>query len=341
MKFIFIHCLLGLSLVFANILTIDTPTPNKIQSYKTIVAIGPGALRLVTYMNLQDKLVGIEKIEQKAISFSEYRTVLGKDKILSLPLIGSGGPGKLPNLEMLIQLKPDVIIASFVDKNQLDLISQKTNIPIILLSYGSGYGGNDDKLQAIKKSLLLLGKVFDKQNRAKELIDFMNTQEKELQSYQIPQKILYAGGMGFKGAHGITSTEKDYPPFKILGITNPLTQKSKSNHLFIQEESLIAQNPDIIFIDMLGKKIVQENFEAKKALYSSLKAYQTNNIYYLLGYNFYNANIANIYIDSWIILQKLGYKIDIKEKMEEIYNAFYPHEAQKLLPSRFPLVKFQ
>ncbi len=50
-------------------------------------------------MNLQDKLVGIEKIEYKAIGFSEYRTVLGKNKITSLPLIGVGGPGKLPNLE--------------------------------------------------------------------------------------------------------------------------------------------------------------------------------------------------------------------------------------------------
>lgn len=340
MRYIFIHFILGLTLAFANIITIDTQITQQ-PHYKSLVAIGPGALRLVTYMNLQDKLIGIEKIEQQAISFSEYRTVLGKDKIFSLPLIGSGGPGKLPNLEMLIKLKPDVIVASFVDKNQLDLIVQKANIPIILLSYGSGYGGKIDKMQAIKKSLVLLGKTFNKEKRAQELVAFMNAQEKELQSYQIPNKILYAGGMGFKGAHGITSTEKDYPPFKILGITNPLTQESKSNHLFIQEESLIAQDPDIIFIDSLGKKIVKENFETKKVLYSSLKAYKNENIYYLLGYNFYNANIANIYIDSWIILQKLGYKIDIKAKMEEIYNAFYPNEAQKLLPSRFPLMKFQ
>lgn len=341
MRYIFIHLLLGCSLLFANIIGINSKDIPLNKNYKSIVAIGPGALRLVTYMNLEDKLVGIEKIERQAIKRSEYRTMLGKEKIFSLPLIGPGGPGKLPNLEMLLHLNPQVIIASFVDKNQLRIIEEKTNIPIIVLSYGSGYGGKSDKIEAIKKSLLLLGKVFHKEKRAQSLITFMNSQEKEFKSYKIPNKVIYVGGMGFKGAHGITSTERDYPPFKFLGITNPLTKNSKSNHMFIQEESLIMQNPDVIFLDMLGKKLIQENFKEKKALYSSLKAYKNKNIYYLLGYNFYNANIANIYIDSWIILQRLGYDIDIKAKMEKIYDTFYQNGAQKLMKSRFPLMKFQ
>jgi iron complex transport system substrate-binding protein len=333
MKFLFTILLLFSSL-FATQLD---KYPNDI---KKIVAIGPGALRIVTILNATDKLVGIEKVEHKAIGFSEYRSVIGKEKINSLPIIGAGGPNKLPNLEMLIQLKPDLIVSSFIDKKQLQIINQKTKIPTISLDYGLGYGGNDNKIEAIKKSILLLGKVLHKEKRAKNIVDFMNNEEKELKKYNIKDANIYIGGIGFKGAHGITSTEKFYPSFELLGVKNPLAKNAKSNHVIIQEEALVLKNPDYIFLDLFGKKIIKENFKKKKSLYTSLKAYKNKQIYWLLPYNFYNTNISNVYINSWIILSKLGYNIDIKSKMQTIYNTFYKNGASKLMKTRYPLKSF-
>lgn len=338
MKFIFIH-LLFCSLLFSSIIDISSKNIS-LQEPKKIIAIGPGALRLVTMMNLSDRVIGIEKIEHKAISFSEYRSILGKKKIKSLPVIGQGGPGKLPNLEQLITLKPDLIVASFIGKKQLRLISEKTGIPIVSLSYGLGYGGVEQKLDAIKSSLKLLGKIFDKQQRAKQLISFMSTQEQVLSAYKIKNKKLYIGGIGFKGAHGITSSEKNYPSFELLGIKNTLAKDAKTNHIFIQEESLLSYNPDIIFLDTFGKKIIKENLNAKLPFYSSLQAYKNKKIHWLLAYNFYNTNISNVYINSWIILHKLGYEIDIKDKMRKIYDTFYTDGAKKLLPARYPISSF-
>ncbi|WP_025270442.1 ABC transporter substrate-binding protein [Hippea sp. KM1] len=324
-----------------GIIDINSKNINIKTNPKRIIVIGPGALRLVTIMGLEDKLVGIERIERKAIGFSEYRTILGKKRIESLPIIGAGGPGKLPNLEKIIMLNPDIIIASFIDKKQLKLILNKTHKPIVLLSYGFGYGGDEPKLKAIKKSIMLLGRIFNKESRAKALVEFMKTQEEELKEYKIPNLKIYIGGIGYKGAHGITSTEKHYLPFELLGITNPLTKNARGNHLFVQEEALIRQDPDIIFLDMFGKKIIEEEFKNKRALYESLKAYKNRRIYWLLPYNFYNTNIANVYIDSWIILSRLGYNIDLKSKMVEIYNAFYPNGAEKLIKTRYPIKKFE
>ncbi len=341
MKFIIIYFTLFTTLLFSNIIDINSKKPSISNTPKKIVAIGPGALRLVTIMNLQDKLVGIEKIEYKAIGFSEYRTVLGKNKITSLPLIGVGGPGKLPNLEKIIMLKPDIIISSFIGKKQLELIQQKTKIPILALSYGLGYGGSEQKIEAIKKSLKLMGDIFKKEQRAKKIINFMNAQEKEFKTYTLNKNNLYVGGIGFKGAHGITSSEKSYPPFELLGIKNPLTTKAKTNHMFIQKESLLSQNPDMIFLDMFAKKIIKEDFKKQQMLYTSLDAYKNNKIYWLLPYNFYNTNISNVYINSWIILQKLGNNINIEEKMTEIYDIFYENGSKKLLKSRYPIVNFK
>jgi iron complex transport system substrate-binding protein len=326
--------------LFSTVIDSNSEALHVKKDIQKIVAIGPGALRLLVYMNLEDKLVGIEQIEQKSIDFSEYRTALGEQKINSLPLIGAGGPGKLPNLEMLLSLNPDIIVASFIGANQLKTISQKTNIPIISLSYGQEYGGEEKKLEAIKKSLTLLGKVFDKEKRAQELIAFMTSQEKELKQYSIKEANLYIGGMGFKGSHGITSTEKNYPSFELLEIQNPLTKDAPSNHMFIQEESLILQNPQMIFLDMYGKKTIKEEINSKPSLFASLDAYRNQKIYWLLAYNFYNTNVANVYINSWIILQKLGYDIDIESKMNEIYSVFYKENVAKLMQTRYPIEKF-
>jgi len=316
----------------------EVKTPKDINQ---IIAIGPGALRLVTYMDVSDKIVGIEKMEHRAIKFSEYRTVLGEKFITSLPIIGAGGAGRLPNIEKLIELNPDVIIASFLDKKQLDLMSKKSQIPFVSLSYGSGYGGSKKKLAAIKNSLSILGELLNKQDRAKELIDFMSQQEKLLVSYKIPASSFYVGGMGFKGAHGITSTERDYPSFELLGIKNALAKDARSNHLFIQKEALILKNPDFIFLDIFGKKMILEQLKKEPAFFEALSAYKTEQIYWLLPYNFYNTNVANVYINSWIILSKLGYDIDVKQKMKEIYSMFYGDNYKKLIDSRFPLQSFK
>lgn len=337
-----IVCLIFIcSFLFSEIIDTNTKEIN-LKKVNRIVVIGPGALRLVTYMKLQDKLIGIENTEHKAISFSEYRTVIGKSKIDSLPIIGPGGPGKFPNLEMLISLKPDVIVATYYDKKQLESIYNKINIPIVLLNYGLGHGGYGDRLEAIKSSFKLLGKIFNKEKRANSLINFMNEQEKEFKNYKIEDKKIYVGGMGFRGAHGITSSEKYYLPFEMLGISNVLTKKAKVNHMFIQEESLISYNPDIIFLDIFGKKIIKENLNTKKVLYKSLKAFNDKKIFWLLPYNFYNTNISNVYINSWIILKRLNYDINVKEKMSQTYKAFYGEEGmKKLIKSRYPLKSFE
>ena len=169
----------------------------------------------------------------------------------------------------------------------------------------------------------------------------MNTQEKDLKKYEIKDNNLYVGGMGFKGAHGITSSEKHYPSFELLDIKNHLTQNAKSNHIFIQKESLLAQNPDMIFLDMFGKKIIKEDLKANQILYKSLSAYKEKKIYWLLAYNFYNTNVSNVYINSWIILQKLGHNINVESKMAQVYDVFYTNNTKKLMKSRYPIAKFK
>jgi len=49
-----------------------------------------------------------------------------------------GGVNFKINLEKIISLKPDLIIAGYISKQRADLITKKTGIPVVVISYGWG-----------------------------------------------------------------------------------------------------------------------------------------------------------------------------------------------------------
>lgn len=305
----------------------------EILKSEKLLFLGPGALRMGVYLSLQDRIIGIEKTEHTQAKLSPYRTHLGKEFITKLPIIGTGGPGKMPNLEAIMVHKPDLIITSFLDKSQLELISSKTSTPVIALSYGASYGGSDEQLQSVKKSLLLLGKVTNTQKRAKNLVEFIQRQQTKLSSLHVKQKCVYVGGIGYKGAQGLSSTEANYPPFELLGLQNCLFKGAKKmGHHFVDYEALISVDPDMIFVDMFGAKKVQKEYEENKSLLSGLRAYRTDNVKDILAYNFYSTNIENLFVISYQIASYMGVKeIDVAHHAKEIYKAFYGKNGVKLL----------
>lgn len=296
----------------------------EIQKSEKLVFLGPGALRLGVYMQLQDRLVAIEAIELKSNPHTPYRKMLPHEQLKKLPIVSEGGAAKMPNLEALMVLRPDIIFSSFLSPEQIRLIEQKTSIPVVALSYGGSYGGlnKQKKLQAVQNSFKLLGDITKKEQRAKTLIDFMLSLQKQLEDLEPKDARLYIGGLSYKGAQGITSTEPHYPPFELLGLQSSLLKKETLSHFFIQEEALLAYNPEFIFLDIMGKKMITEEIEKKKSFYSTLQAFQTHQVHWLLAYNFYNTNIENLYINSFKIAQTLGLIEDSKAKEEEILETF-------------------
>jgi len=272
---------------------------------KKIIAIGPGALRMVVYLDAEDKLVGIEKREEKFIYARPY--ILANKKLLNLPKIGMGGANFNLNLEAIKKLNPDLIIAGFISKKRAKDLERKLNIKVIRIKYGTL--GNAD-IDEFKKALTKLAVVLGKEKRAKEIIKFLDSLTfKKIKS----NKKVYIGGVAFKGIHGLTSTIGDYLPFKLTGLKNIINSKSQ---VFINKEFLYKIQPDIIFIDESSLKLIN----LKK--YSFLKAVRNHNLYGLLPYNNYMSSIANAYLNAFFIEKVFGEKIDIEKKAKEIYKFF-------------------
>jgi len=138
----------------------DVSVPAEVRR---LVAIGPGALRLVVYLGATDRVVGIEDMERRMVRdpwVRPYAATLD-ERLLKLPVVGPGGPGKLPDFERVMMSRPDVIVAVSVDAAQVENMQAKTGVPVLCLSYGAL---GEWRAEA-QESLSLLGEVVGRRER--------------------------------------------------------------------------------------------------------------------------------------------------------------------------------
>ncbi|MDI3502213.1 MAG: iron complex transport system substrate-binding protein [Archaeoglobi archaeon] len=291
-----------------------------------IVAIGPGALRLITYMQAEDMLVGVENIEKTMYSAARPYSIVIQDEIADLPVIAQGAPDDPKvDVEKLMSVKPDVIFASSaVSMNIIEDIQQKTGIPVVVVSLGTT-GRFDEK--ELFESFRLIGKILGKEERAEEVIQFINSTIEDLSNrvagYEGEKPKVYVGALSFKGGHGIESTQKFFPPFEVLKARNIVKEVNVTgNAVMIDKEFLLSAQPDIIFLDINNLNLVKQDYEKNPGFYNSLKAFQNGEVYSIYPFNWYWTNIELAFIDTYwigkVIYPERFADVDMTEKINEI-----------------------
>lgn len=311
--------------------------PKKVER---IVALS-GSLRYVVYLQAFDKVVGIEGVEKQRVmrgnpSVGKAYWLAIRDKVEKIPTIGEGGPGKLPELEKLISVKPDVVI-TFESENA-QLIQSKTGIPVLVIKYAGTEGFTVEDIQSM---FSFLGRILGRERRAEELNKFITQCVEDLKrrTAKVERRKVYIGAISARGSHGITSTEADYQPLKWLNVINVVDEIGKRGHLFIDKEKLIQWNPDYIFIDTGGINLVNEDYLKNKEFYRKLKAVNEGKVYTLFPNNFYRTNleimIANAYFIGKIVYPQNFKDIDIRKKAKEIFEKFLGRDVYDELRSGF------
>ena len=298
------------------------------EEIKGVVALS-ASLRYVVYLQAFDKVVGVEELEQRnsmrAINADGrmYWAAIA-DRVDGIPGIGEGGPGKLPDFERLLVVKPDIVFT--FEANNAEIIQGKTGIPCIVISGATGMDGFS--IDDIKKTFLFMGNILGKQKRALELSTYIDTCITDLQRrvHNTEKVSVYVGGVSARGAHGITSTESFYPPLQWLNVLNVVDELGKKGHLFIDVEKLIVWDCDYLFIDAAGLALIEIDYKKNSGFYKKLKAVVKNNVYTVYPYNFYRTNIevmiANSYFIGKTLYREQFNDIDIEEKAREIVKQF-------------------
>jgi iron complex transport system substrate-binding protein len=268
-----------------------------------IICISTGTLRLILYLEGKPKLVGVEDIEKANPKTRPYW--IANSELNLLPSIGPGGPNTInkdPDLEKVLAVNPDVIFISYMDKAKAEALQKKIGIPIIVLSYGPFGTFNE----MVYDSIRLVGRILDKEERATAVIDFIEGSRRDLNArvggfpeHQKPS--VYVGGIGFKGTHGIESTETLYAPFEWVKARHIAMSEGKKGHLFVDKEKILVWNPDIIFIDSGGNELVRQDYVKKPDFYHGLKAFRNRQVYILHSFNWYMTNLGTVIADAYTV----------------------------------------
>lgn len=295
---------------------------------KSIVAIGPGALRVVSYLDALDMVKGVENIEVKFPKGRSY-SVAYKDLLKKLPIIGEGGPDKLPDYEKIKFLSPDLILASSMSRDFVEDVERKTGIKVFSFDYGSLGSFESERFKNVIRQV---SEILGREKRGDFLIKrvdyYISDLKKRTQGNDKKLKV-YVGGLGFKGSHGITSTQYDYEPFKLLGIksvVDNLEKKHSINHIFIDYETLLKLNPDYVFIDIGGIDIFLTDYNQKRDFYNSISGFKMGNVYTTLAFNYYTTNVEVVFINAYfigkILLPDSFKDVDIKKICSKIMVDF-------------------
>ncbi len=312
-----------------------------------MVALGPGALRLVAYLQTVDRIVGIENIEKqmsRSVWSRPYASTLSGD-FFKLPIVGPGGAGKLPDFERLVLARPDVIVTINIEPGDVRNIEAKTRIPTVGLSCGElGSWGRE-----MRESLLMLGTILGKKERARHVNAFIQSIEQDLQrrTKDVPYQdrpSAYFGGISLKGAQGFTSTQSGYTPADMINARNVADVIGKCGHIQTDKEHILYWNPDVIFTDISSRAILEQDFAKDRQFYLLLKAAQADRIFSLLPYNNYNTNIEIAIINAYFIGKQLYpdafADVELQSKAEEIFGKLLSIRPDSPMPAcgsvRFP-----
>lgn len=289
----------------------------------SIIALGAGALRMVCYMQGTDKVVGVENLESETDIARPYSYIY--PELSKLPVVGEGGSnGSVAYQEEIIKAEPDVIIAAY-DKDMAEDLTKKTGIPVVTVSYDGIFDENMDK------SLKLIGEVIGKQDRADELVTYMDELEKDLNDRtkdiaDEDKPTVYTGAVSFRGEHGFEGTYAKYPPFDAINAKNVVDETKKSGALLIDLEKVSTWDPDIIFLNPTNMKLVNEDYKKNPDFYNSLSAVENKKVYSQPSYNWYTTNveiaIADAYYAGTIIYPEQFKDVKVEEKADEIYEKF-------------------
>jgi iron complex transport system substrate-binding protein len=290
-----------------------------------IVGLRPGALRLLAYMNLCDRVAGVEQVEKNG---DNRPYLIAYPELLQIPFIGARGG----NNELIMSVNPDVIFMTYTSVADADALEKLTGIPVVALKYPE-MGLAVDKLFT---SLKIIGKIMNKEERADSLAEYIRLSLNDLYHRtssidNVKKPTVYIGGIAHGRARNITSTHPDYPPFvftnaKNVAVAMDRTENYSLSGTYIDIEELMIWNPDIIFIDESGLSLVNNDIRDGGAWVNHLKAIKTGRIYTLPSYNSYAVNYETALINSWFVGKTMypdAFKdISIEEKANEILTVF-------------------
>ncbi|MBR2582814.1 MAG: ABC transporter substrate-binding protein [Oscillospiraceae bacterium] len=313
-----------------------TVTPG---SYKRVVCIGAGALRMYCYVGDVALLCGVEDIDNPTLaerpkmfdSVARPYMLAYAESFAALPSCGVGGPqAQTAEAEKILACEPDIVISEYEDVEKEDALQEQLGVPVITLKMGPGSVFDEGFLGTLR----LLGVIFGNEEKAEKLVSFIESERAEIEkrTAAVPEdqkRAVYICGLGSWGTtnHLMTGTEK-YIGFKVANIKNAVTGVDGPAIQAIEEEKFVAigEDMDIIIMDAAAVKNIKPLYGENPAMFDTCKAWKNGEVYLEMAYNAYYTNCEIALINTWFLAKTvypdLFADIDMTAKTNEVTRAF-------------------
>lgn len=314
-------------------------------TYKRVVCIGAGALRMYSYIGDIDNLAGIEDIDNTSLSdrpkmfdgVARPYVIAFEEEFSKLPSCGVGGPNaQAAEAEKILNCNPDIVISEYEDVDKENALQEQLGVPVITLKSGSA-GVFDE---SFAKSMELLGTIFDKDEKASDLNAFVAEQKEEISKRtsgvaDADKKSVYICGLGNWGTTNHLMTSPNFISFEVANIKNVVTGLSNKGIQKIEEEKFIdlADKMDIMFFDTAAVKNIKPLYKENPDMFNLCKAWKNGEVYLEMAYNAYYTNYEIALINTWYIAKTVypdQFKdIDIDAKTDEVTEKFLGKKLSK------------
>ena len=308
-------------------------------SYKRVVCIGAGALRMYSYIGDVALLAGVEDIDNTTLSerpmmfdsvARPYVLAYG-DTFNTLPSCGVGGPmAQTAEAEKILSCNPDIVISEYEDVEKEDALQEQLGVPVITLKAGSK-GVFDE---AFSGSMSLLGKVFGEEEKAANLVVFVESEAAEITARTADiadeeKPSVYVCGLGNWGTTDHLMTAENYVSFQVANVKNTLNGLGIQGIGPIEEEKFVelGDQMDIIIMDAAAVKNIKPLYAEDPTMFDTCKAWQNGEVYLEMAYNAYYTNFEIALINTWFIAKTVYPEafadIDMTAKTNEVTQKFF------------------
>ncbi|MDD2959583.1 MAG: ABC transporter substrate-binding protein [Lachnospiraceae bacterium] len=311
-------------------------------SYKKVVCIGAGALRMYSYIGDVSLLCGIEDIDNTTLeerpqmfdSVARPYVIADSEVFSALPSCGVGGPNaQAAEAEKILSCNPDIVISEYEDVEKEDALQEQLGVPVITLKAGPD-GVFDD---AFKQTMTMLGTIFCEEEKADKLNSFIESEADEISARtanvaEEDKPDVYICGLGNWGTTNHLMTAQNYVSFNIANVKNVVTDLARDGIQEIEEEKFVdlGADMDMMIMDAAAVKNIIPLYQEDNTMFDHCTAWQNGEVYLQMAYNAYYTNYETALINTWYIAKTvypdLFSDIDMTEKTNEVTGMFLGQE---------------
>ena len=309
--------------------TVTIPRP-----IERVITLSAPVTRMMIGLGAEDELVGVGTSDHKYVINPEpsrgvgpkWDEVVGELKLKELPNVGSG---REPNQELIVSLKPDVVIP-YAGKSSAgfwNTFQDNTGIPVVVGHRGSKGPIYDETFEQIEH----MGRVLGKEKRAEEIVSYF--EEKLAKVTEVTSQIPDSEKPTvFFPCFWMGSTTKANPHYEAVELAGGILVfklDSPIIHIEVSMEQVIDWNPDIF---LLSKTSTTPSFTVEDLLshpnLQTVNAVKNRKVYYTLNaINLLGADHPRV-ITEVFYMAKLFHPdkfedLDVEKEGNELFERFY------------------